>query len=208
MKVLLFNGSNNKACVYTALKIIKESLKQEEIDSEIINLGAEPIRDCINCGGCRKNDKKECVFNDDIVNEVIKKAKNADGFIFGTPVYYAHPSGRLLAFMDRAFFAGSSAFAFKPAAAIASARRAGTTASLDAVMKHFTINSMPVVSSNYWNMVHGYTAEDVYADKEGVQIMQNLARNMAWILKCIDNGKKSGINPPDLPEKICTNFIR
>src|SRR5574344_3030359 len=196
MKVLLFNGSNNKnGCVNTALEMISKNLKSEGVEAEIIQLGSNAIRDCIGCGACRKLNN-ECVFKDDMVNEVIKKAEKADGFVFGTPVYYAHPSGRLLSFMDRLFYAGGSAFRFKPAAAVASARRSGTTASLDAINKHFTINCMPVVSSNYWNMVHGYTKEDVYADTEGVQIMENLGKNMAWLLKCIEAGKKSGVNPP------------
>ena len=123
-------------------------------------------------------------------------------------MYYAHPSGRLLSFMDRAFYANSSAFAFKPAAAVVSARRAGTTASLDTIMKHFTINKMPVVSSSYWNMVHGNTPEQVMEDKEGLQIMRHLGLNMAWMLKCIEAGKNAGINKPELDEKIMTNFIR
>lgn len=209
MKVLLVNGSSKKKeCVFTALSIIEKSLNKEGIDTEIIQLGSEAIRDCIGCGACKKNGENECIFKDDIVNEIIKKAKEADGFIFGTPVYYAHPSGRLLSLMDRLFYAGSSAFAFKPAAAIASARRSGTTASLDAIMKHFTINCMPVVSSNYWNMVHGNTAKDVLEDKEGCQIMENLGTNMAWLIKSLDIAKESGINKPNLPEKVWTNFIR
>ena len=145
MKVLLFNGSSNEhGCTYTALSEAAASLKKNGIETEIIQVGKNAIRDCIGCGGCRKNDGK-CIFNDDIVNEVIEKAKEADGFIFGSPVYYAHPSGRLLSFMDRLFYAGGANFSFKPAAAIVSARRAGTTASLDAITKHFTINQMPVI---------------------------------------------------------------
>ena len=143
-----------------------------------------------------------------MINEIVEKAKNADGFIFGSPVYYAHPSGRLLSAMDRMFYSGGSAFKFKPASAIVSARRAGTTASIDAILKHFTINCMPIVSSNYWNMVHGNTPEEVLQDKEGLQIMRTLGKNMAWILKCIEAGKKSGINYPELEDKIRTNFIR
>lgn len=145
-----------------------------------------------------------------MVNESIEKAKDADGFVFGSPVYYAHPSGRLLSFMDRLFYAGGVNFKFKPAAAIASARRAGTTASLDAIIKHFTINQMPVVSSNYWPMVHGAQncPDDVKKDLEGLQVMRTLGNNMAWLLKCIDAGKKSGINYPTEEERIWTNFIR
>ncbi len=207
MKVLLFNGSGNeKGCTFTALATVAESLNKNGIETEIIQVGKHAIRDCIGCGACRKLDGM-CVFKDDIVNECIEKAKEADGFIFGSPVYYAHPSGRLLSFMDRLFYAGSSVFAYKPAAAIVSARRAGTTASLDAITKHFTINNMPVVSSNYWNMVHGNKPEQVMQDLEGLQIMRVLGNNMAWLLKCIEAGIAAGIVPVK-EDKVWTNFIR
>ena len=182
-------------------------MNAENIETEIIQIGNTAVRDCTGCGYCRKNIGK-CVFNDDMVNEIIEKAKGADGFIFGSPVYYAHPSGRLLSLLDRLFYAGGSAFAFKPGAAVVSARRAGTTASLDAITKHFTINKMPVISSNYWNMVHGNTPEEVMQDKEGLQIMRVLGQNMAWILKCIEAGKNAGIPCPQTEEKVWTNFIR
>ncbi len=208
MKVLLINGSCNSAgCTFTALSEVANTLEQNGIEVEIIQLGNKPIRDCIGCKACRKNDDNKCVFNDDDINNIIEKANSADGFIFGSPVYYAHPSGRLLSVMDRLFYAGGSAFAYKPAAAIVSARRAGTTASLDAISKHFTINNMPVVSSNYWNMVHGNTPEEVLQDKEGLQIMRVLGNNMAWLLKCIELGKQAGVSPKK-EEKIMTNFIR
>lgn len=210
MKVLLFNGSSNEhGCTYTALNEVASTLQKNGIETEIIQVGKNPIRDCIGCGGCRKLGGK-CVFKDDIVNEVIEKAKDADGFVFGSPVYYAHPSGRLLSFMDRVFYAGNSNFAFKPAAAVVSARRAGTTASLDVITKHFTINNMPVVSSCYWPMVHGAqnSAEQAKQDLEGMQIMRTLGNNMAWILKCIEAGKNAGINRPTLEDRIYTNFIR
>ena len=208
MKVLLINGSANiKGCTYTALCEVEKILNQQHIDTEIISLGNKPIRDCMGCQTCRKNGGK-CIFEDDMINEITEKAKNADGFVFGSPVYYAHPSGRLLSAMDRMFYSNSQAFKFKPAAAIVSARRAGTTASLDAIQKHFTINCMPIISSNYWNMVHGNTPEEVLQDKEGLQIMRTLGQNMAWILKCIELGKKYDINKPDIEDKIHTNFIR
>lgn len=209
MKVLLFNGSSNThGCTYTALEEIASALQNNGIETEIIQIGKDAIRDCIGCGACRKIGGK-CVFKDDIVNEVIEKAKTADGFIFGSPVYYAHPSGRLLSFMDRIFYAGGANFAFKPAAAIVSARRAGTTASLDAITKHFTINQMPVVSSNYWPMVHGAqnSPDDVKQDLEGLQIMRVLGNNMAWLLKCIEAGRKAGIDKPQAGERVWTNFI-
>ncbi len=207
MKVLLFNGSAHKeGCTFTALTIAAKELNSEGIETEIIQLGAEPICDCTGCGVCKKNGGG-CVFKDDIINEIIEKAGTAAGFIFGSPVYYAHPSGRLLSAMDRLFYAGSSAFRYKPAAAVVSARRAGTTASLEAITKHFTINEMPVVSSNYWNMVHGNRPEDVLKDEEGCQIMRVLGHNMAWILKCIEAGKNAGI-VPHTEDKVWTNFIR
>lgn len=208
MKILLINGSSNKkGCTYTALEEISKSLEAQGIETEIFQAGSEPIRDCIGCGVCRKLDCN-CVFKDDNVNLLIEKAKEADGFVFGSPVYYAHPSGRLLSLMDRAFYAGGKNFAYKPAAAIVSARRAGTTASIDAITKHFTINNMPIVSSNYWNMVHGHKPEDVKQDIEGLQIMRVLGTNMAWLLKCIEIGRQNGIDRPVPEEKILTNFIR
>lgn len=208
MKVLLINGSANvRGCTYTALNEIEKILNKEGIDTEIISLGNKPIRDCMGCKTCRNNGGK-CIFEDDIINSIVEKAKKANGFIFGSPVYYAHPSGRLLSAMDRMFYSCSSAFKHKPAAAIVSARRAGTTASLDAITKHFTINCMPVVSSNYWNMVHGNTPDEVIEDKEGLQIMRTLGQNMAWLIKCIECGKQSGINLPEIEDKIHTNFIR
>lgn len=209
MKVLLVNGSSNlQGCTYTALSEVAKSLENNGIETEIIQVGKDAIRDCSGCGYCRKNEG--CVFKDDIVAEIIEKAKTADGFVFGSPVYYAHPAGRLLSVMDRAFYAGGKYFAFKPAAAVVSARRAGTTASLEAITKHFTINQMPVVSANYWCMVHGAqnSPDDVRKDEEGLQIMRVLGKNMAWLLKCIELGKKSGIEHPQPENKIATNFIR
>lgn len=207
MKVLLINGSSNKkGCTYTALEEVSKSLNSQGIETEIFQMGNVELRDCCGCGGCR-NGEPRCVFND-LVNDLIEKAQASDGFVFGSPVYYAHPSGRLLSLMDRAFFAGGKYFAFKPAAAVVSARRAGTTASLDAITKHFTINNMPVISSSYWNMVHGNTPDQVRQDLEGLQIMQQVGTNMAWLLQCIEKGKQSGISCPTLPDKVHTNFIR
>lgn len=207
MKVLLVNGSSRKECTYTALSKVAESLNEEGIDTEIINIGGTPIRDCIGCGMCAKNGNSRCVFNDDIVNEIIEKAEESDGFIFGTPVYYAHPTGRILSVLDRAFYAGKKAFAFKPGASIISARRGGTVASFDVLNKYFTINQMPIVSSTYWNNVHGNNKEEVVQDLEGMQTMYNLGKNMAWILKCIESGKQNNINKP-VNKTVKTNFIR
>ena len=207
MKVLLINGSPRaKGCTFTALEEIAGQLGKEGAESEIVQLGVGPLRDCIACGKCAELNGR-CVFADDVVNEIIEKAEGADGFVFGTPVYYAHPSGRILSVLDRVFYAGSRAFAHKPAAAIASARRAGTTASVDVLNKYFTINQMPVVSSTYWNMVHGNSPEEVRQDLEGLQTMRNLASNMVWLLRCIRAGEEQGIKPPE-NKKVSTNFIR
>lgn len=209
MKVLLVNGSAHlKGCTYTALSIIAQKLNENNIETEIIQLGAEAVRDCIGCYACKKTGNLKCIYNDDIVNDFIEKAKAADGFIFGSPVYYAHPSGRLLSFMDRVFFAGKDAFQYKPAAAVVSARRAGTSASLDVITKHFTISNMPVVSSNYWCMVHGSKPEDVFKDEEGVQNMQTLGENMAWYLKSFEAAKEQGIVHPPIKEIVRTDFIK
>ena len=207
MKVLLLNGSSNlKGCTYTALEEIAKTLQEEGIDTEIFQIGAEPLRDCIGCGGCRKGNG--CVFRDDCVNEFVEKAKEADGFVFGTPVYYAHPSGRIMSFLDRAFYSGGAAFRFKPGMAVASARRAGTTASLDAINKYFGINQMPTVGSTYWNMVHGLYGEEASHDEEGMQTMRNLARNMIWMMRCFKLGRESGILYPETETNACTNFIK
>lgn len=207
MKVLLFNGSCHAGgCTFTALSEIAKTLNAAGVDTEILQIGSAPVRDCIGCGGCRG--KNSCVFDDDPVNEWIEKAKTADGFVFGTPVYYAHPAGRILSVMDRMFFAAGAYFAHKPAAAVASARRGGTTASLDAMNKYFGITQMPVVSSTYWNMVHGNEPADVLKDLEGLQTMRNIGTNMAWLLSCIDAGKRAGIEVPVAERGAKTNFIR
>ena len=206
MKVLLLNGSSHRnGCTFTALDEVARALKNEQIDTEMFQLGNPEIRDCCGCKACGQIGK--CVYND-AVNEFVEKAKLADGFIFGTPVYYAHPSGRILSFLDRAFYSGSSAFAYKPAAAVVSARRSGTTASFDVLNKYFTICNMPVVTSQYWNNIHGNVMEEARQDEEGLQTMRTLGRNMAWMLKCIDSGRKMGIKSPQPEEKIKTNFIR
>lgn len=205
MKVLLVNGSSRKnGCTNTALQEVARALKEENIETEFFFIGNEALPDCIACRKCREIG--HCIFND-IVNEFVEKAKSADGFIFGSPVYYAHPSGRLLTFMDRAFYSGSVAFRFKPATAVLSARRAGTTASMDVINKYFSINSMPIVSSTYWNQVYGAQPEQIAEDKEGLMTMVNIGKNMAWVLKCLELGKEHGLTHPE-NEKVLTNFIK
>lgn len=206
MKVLMLNGSPKaNGNTYTALLEIGKQLNKENIEYEIVQIGGAPMRDCIGCGRCTENG---CIFSDGGVNEFIAKAKEADGFVFGTPVYYAHPSGRILSFLDRAFYSGSGAFKFKPAASVAVARRAGTTASFDCLNKYFGISQMPVAGSTYWNNVHGAVPGEVSFDEEGMRTMRNLARNLAWMIRCFDAGKKNGIPLPETETGNKTNFIR
>lgn len=206
MKVLLINGSSHEfGCTYTALKEIEKTLNKELIDAEILWIGNKPIAGCIACGTCKRIHK--CIFNEDKVNKVIEDLPNIDGIIVGSPVYYAGPSGQLCAFLDRLFYAGSG-FEGKLGAAIVSCRRGGAATAFDRLNKYFTINSMPVVSSQYWNMVHGNTPEEIKQDLEGLQTMRTLAKNMAWLLKCIEAGKEKGIEKPVLEQQVKTNFVR
>lgn len=208
LKVILVNGSPHKSgCTYTSLSEVAKQLNLEGIETEIFHIGTKPVSGCIACGKCASMGR--CVF-DDVVNEFIEKAVQADGFVFGSPVYYASMNGTLSAFMDRAFYAGGSveAFRLKPAAAIVNARRGGTTATFDEMNKYFTITEMPVISSNYWNQTHGTNISEVVLDKEGMQTMRILGRNMAYFLKLKEAGEKAGIRPPEREGKERTNFIR
>ncbi len=209
MKVLLINGSPRKeGCTYTALTEIAQSLEKAGIEAEMAWIGREPIRGCQACKTCSERKNNRCVFDDDVVNELLEGMESADGMIVGTPVYYAGANGAILATLDRMFYAGSALMRYKPAAGIASARRAGTTPAIDQLNKYFQFNMMPLVSSNYWPMVHGSRPEDVMQDHEGLQIMRVLGTNMAWLLQCIDAGGKEGITIPAPEQKIATNFIR
>ena len=206
MKVLLVNGSpHEKGCTYIAIKEVAEQLNKNKIETEIFWLGNKPVSGCMGCGNCLKTGK---CFIDDKVNEFLKKVPETDGFIFGTPVHFASSSGMLTSFMDRAFYGRRELFSNKPASAIASCRRGGATATLDQINKYFGISNMPVISSQYWNMVHGNTPEEVKRDEEGMQTMRTLANNMAWLLKSIEAGKKAGIKLPENEPIISTNFIR
>lgn len=210
MKVLLVNGSPHKeGCTYTALTEVAQTLNKEGIDTEIFWIGNKALSGCNACKTCAE--KKKCVF-DDKVNEFLDMAQDADGFIFGSPVHYASASGAITSFLDRVFYTdllgGRQSFYLKPAAAVVSARRAGTTATFDQLNKYFTISEMPIIASRYWNMVHGATPEDVKKDLEGLQIMRVLARNMAWFLKCKEAGIKAGVAFPVREENVFTNFIR
>lgn len=212
MKVLLLNGSPHKnGCTYTALNEISKTLNEKDIGTEIFWVGTKPITSCTACKKC--TDKGHCVFDGDGVNEFVKKAYDADGFIIGSPVHYAAATGQITSFLGRAFYSnsngdGKKAFKFKPASAIASARRAGTTVTYDQLNKFFGINEMPIISSSYWNMVHGNTPEEVMQDEEGLFVMRKLARNMAFFLECIELGKSNGIEVDDCEPHVSTNFIR
>lgn len=208
----MLNGSfNPDGSTAAGLKIMAATFAREGIESEIVTVGAKPIADCIACGKCAE--LKRCVFSGDGVNEFAEMAKCADGFVFGSPVYYAHPSGRIMSFLDRLFFSsraadGYAALRHKPAAAIVVARRAGTTASYDVLNKYFGIAQMLNVGSTYWNGFHALTKEDVPEDGEGVQTLRNLARNMAYVMRCQKAGRDAGILPPESKEEVFTNFVR
>lgn len=193
MKVILFNGSRNeRGSTYTALNLVSESLRENGIETEIFWVGGRALTGEI----------------DELVKEAIEKIQGADGIVLGSPVYYASPSGEMVAFLDRLYWQGEKFLRFKPAAAITVARRAGTTACLDVLNKYITYAQQPVITSRYWNMVHGSNGDDVLKDEEGIQIMKTIGRNMAWILKSIEAGKAAGIAQPEAEKKVWTNFIR
>lgn len=205
MKVILINGSpHENGTTYRALYEVATSLKENGVDYEIITVGNKKVVGCDVCGACSKLGK--CI-KDDVVNELIEKIENADGLVVGSPVYYASLNGSLKALLDRLFFAKKS-FAYKPAAAVAVARRAGTTATLDIINKYFMLSNMPVVSSQYWNMVFGSNGEQAECDQEGLQTMRVLGNNMAWLIKCIKNAEKDGILPLEEEKHIRTNFYK
>ena len=205
MKVLLVNGSmHEKGCTYTALCEVEKALNANGIETEIFQLNSINVSGCKGCWACKKT--KACVINDG-VNEFVQKAAEFDGFVFGSPVYYASAAGSLISFMDRVFYSGGKNLAFKPAAAVVSCRRAGASTTFDVINKYFTINNMPIVASNYWNEIHGNTAEEAAQDEEGLQTMRVLGNNMAWLIKCIQAGKEAGVEPVT-EKKIWTNFIR
>ena len=203
MKVLLVNGSpHTEGCTYTALNEIAGTLEKHGIESEVFQIGTKPVYGCTACGKCRELGK--CVLEDDACNELAQKIKDSDGLVIGSPVYFAGPNGALCALLDRVFYSTMRGeLTHKPAAAIVSCRRGGASAAFDRLNKYFTITQMPVVSSQYWNAVHGFTPEDVKKDLEGLQIMRTLGNNMAWMLRNITAG-----GPPPEPEskRMFTSF--
>ncbi len=206
MKVLMLNGSSHiNGTTMAALTEVGKALQEDGIEYEIFQIGGGPVADCLGCGQCTESG---CIFSDDAVNAFVAKAKEADGYIFGTPVYYAHPSGRIQSFLDRVFYSSGKHFAHKPGASVAVARRGGTATTFDVLNKYFGITQMITVGSTYWNQVHGRNAEDAAKDLEGMQTMRNLGHNMAWVLKCLEAGKEKGLVPPTADRSNQTNFIR
>lgn len=205
MRVLLINGSPHEhGCTYTALMEIAGVLEKHDIEWELIYLGKKPIAGCIDCGKCGETGK--CIFNDQ-VNQIIERLDTFDAVVAGSPVYYAAASGQITAFMNRLFFASGGRMAGKLGAAVVSCRRGGASAAFDQLNKYFTISNMPVVPSQYWNQVHGNTPDEVRQDAEGLQTMRTLAENMAWLLKCIDAGRKAHVPAPQYEPRLRTNFI-
>ena len=202
----MLNGSSHiNGTTMAALTEVGKALEEDGIEYEIFQIGRGPVADCLGCGQCTENG---CIFSDDAVNAFVEKAKAADGYIFGTPVYYAHPSGRIQSFLDRVFYSSGKHFAHKPGASVAVARRGGTATTFDVLNKYFGITQMITVGSTYWNQVHGRNAEDAAKDLEGMQTMRNLGHNMAWVLKCLEAGKEKGLVPPTADRSNQTNFIR
>ncbi len=203
MKVLIINGSPHAdGCTATALKEMVSIFEAQGVETEFITVGNKAIRGCISCNSCAKNGK--CVF-DDLVNETAPKFEEADGLVIGSPVYYGSPNGTVLSFLDRLFYSTPFTKHLKVGAAVVSCRRGGNTASFDVLNKYFTISSMPVASSTYWSQVHGFTAEDVKKDAEGLQTMRNLARNMVFMMKAIADGKEK-YGAPETERGAFTSF--
>ena len=201
-KVLLINGSPHQfGCTYTALRETADTLEKNGMETEILYLGTKPIAGCIACAKCHESGR--CVF-DDGVNQLLQRLDEFQGIVVGSPVYYAGPAGQLCAFLDRLFYCGENRMAGKLAAAVVSCRRGGATAAFDRLNKYFTISSMQVVGSQYWNQIHGRTAEDAKKDLEGLQTMRTLGQNMAWMLKNMENGAEH----PEYEKRLRTDFIR
>ncbi len=206
-KILLVNGSpNEKGCIYTALSEVAETLKKNDVDSELLWLGKKPMQDCIACYKCQQTGK--CVFND-IVNQTAERWDEFDGIVVGSPVYYGGPNGRLTSFLTRLFFSlGMHRLSGKIAAAVVSCRRGGSTVAFERLNMFFQMSNMVVATSQYWNQIHGFSAEDVRKDIEGLQIMRTLAQNISWLAKNIESGKKSDVEPPNYEPITLMHFIR
>ena len=206
MNVLLINGSPHKnGCTNAALTEMAKVLNEAGIETTIFHIGSAPVGGCVGCGGCSKAGK--CVFGGPVA-DVLPLVEKADGIVFGAPVHYATAAASMLGFLHRLAISGGKYLRHKPAAIVTSARRAGTTAAYEQLLKYPGITEMPIVSSCYWNNVHGSTAEDIQQDEEGVRIMRVLGHNMAWLLRCIEAGKAAGVPDPRKEPLARTNFIR
>lgn len=206
MKTLLINGSPNEhGCTYTALHEVEKTLQRHGIETEMLYLGKQPIAGCIACMQCFRTG--HC-FRNDMVQEIQNRLDEFDALIIGSPVYYSGPSGQLISFLNRLFLATEDRMAGKLGAAVVSCRRGGASATFEQLNQYFTIANMPIVSSQYWNSVHGFTPDDVRQDAEGLQTMRSLGENMAWLLKCIACGRQNGINRPDYEPRLRTHFIQ
>lgn len=209
MKVLLINGSPRaNGNTHAALAEAARTLEAEGIEAQIEWIGNGGIRGCIGCGKCKEKGDDRCIFDDDRCNALIEKAADADGYLVGSPVYYAGANGSLISLLDRMFYAGGSLMRFKPAAGLACARRAGTTLTIDQINKYFQINCMPVASSTYWPMVHGRAEGEAQADAEGMRAVRNLARNLAWMMKSFAAARAAGIDHPEAEGGPMTSFVR
>lgn len=206
MKVLLINGSPNKTgCTYTALHEVETTLHKQGIDTELLYLGKHPVAGCIACMKCFETGY---CFREDAVKEIQKRIDEFDAIILGSPVYYSGASGQLVSFLNRLFFATEGRMAGKLGASVVSCRRGGASATFEQLNQYFTISNMPIVASQYWNSVHGFTPEDVRKDAEGLQTMRTLGENMAWLLKCIESGRNAGIDKPIYEPRLRTHFIQ
>ena len=207
MKVLLINGSpRREGNTFIALSEVAKALNDNGVGTEIVSIGTKAVQGCIACGRCAE--LGHCVFNDELYQKIRKELETADGIVIGSPVYYAGPNGSLCALLDRLFYSAKNLLVYKPAASVAVCRRGGASATFDRLNKYFTISNMPVVSSQYWNSVHGRLPGEASQDLEGLQTMRVLGQNMAWLLRCIETGKKQGIEKPVYEPRLRTSFIR
>ena len=205
-KVLLINGSPHaEGCTYTGLMEVAAVLEKNGIDTELVQVGQEPVPGCSGCNACRA--AKRCRY-DDKVNYILDRLDDIDGIVVGSPVYYASASGQISCFLDRLFWAGGKRFDGKVGAAIASCRRAGSSVTLDQLYKYFAIAAMPIATSQYWTMIHGSCPDEVKQDLEGMQTLRYLGENMAWLIRCINAGKQAGVEAPAREKRVFTNFIR
>ena len=207
MKVLAINGSPHKnGCTYTAIKLMSEQLEKEGIAVEILHVGNEIIRGCTACNHCSRSAERKCIFNDDMVNEVIEKTKEIDGIIIGSPVYYSGIAGTMKSFLDRLFYSGAH-LQYKVGTALVSLRRSGGVDAFHQMNNYFNLANVIITPSHYWNVIHGSNSQEVMQDREGVQIMQTLGQKMAWLMKSLEYSREK-VTLPEMEKRVWTNFIR